>query len=153
MLVVLMNPHDFHFVTALSPDESFNGSWSIDQNLVFWFEVSFDRAGVQSKKLIVQVDKAPVHNSRMTRNFFKHNPLKRLPHPPYSLDIYLSDFYLFWKITEALIGQEIPDEISLLDAMTEILNEISIGELQHIFHSWIKRVENVIIAEGGSASS
>jgi hypothetical protein len=48
-----------------------------------------------------------------------------------------------------MIGQKIPAEINLLDAVTEILNRISTGELQRVFPSWIKRVENIIIAEGG----
>jgi hypothetical protein len=51
-----------------------------------------------------------------------------------------------------LIGREIPDEISLLDAVTEILNGISTDVLKGVFRSWIECVENVITAEGGYAS-
>jgi hypothetical protein len=43
----------------------------------------------KAKELMVHVDSAPAHNSRMTRNFFEDNPQKRLPHPPY-LQISLS---------------------------------------------------------------
>jgi histone-lysine N-methyltransferase SETMAR len=78
---------------------------------------------------MIHVDNALAHNSRMMRNFFEYNPLKRLHHPPYSPDISPSDFSLFGKVRGALIGQEIPDEISLLDAVTEILNGISTDEL------------------------
>jgi histone-lysine N-methyltransferase SETMAR len=106
----------------------------------------------KAKRLMVHVDNAPVHNSRMTRNFLEHNPLKKLPHPPYSPDISSWDFCLFGKVKGALIGQDIPDEISLLDAVTEILNRISTDELQRVFRSWIERVENVITAEGSYAS-
>jgi hypothetical protein len=63
-----------------------------------------------------------------------------------------SGFYRFGKVKGALIGQEIPDEISLLDEVTEILNGISTEELQRVFHSWIERVEYGITAEGGSVS-
>jgi hypothetical protein len=101
---------------------------------------------------MVHVDHAPVHNSRMTRNFVEHHPLKRLLHPPYSPEISPSDFYLFGKVKGAASGQGIPDEINLLDAVTEILNGISIDELQRVSRSWIERVENVIIAQGGYAS-
>jgi hypothetical protein len=100
---------------------------------------------------MVHTDNAPAHNSRMTGNFFEHNPLKRFPHPPYSLDISSSDFYHFRKVKGALVGQEIPDEISLLDTVTEILNGISTDELQRTFRSWIERVENVITVEEGNA--
>jgi hypothetical protein len=81
------------------------------------------------RKLGADIDNAPAQNSRRTQNFFRHNPLKRLLHPPYSFDVYGSDFYLFRKIKIALIKREIPDEINLLDAVTEILNGISDAEL------------------------
>jgi hypothetical protein len=79
--------------------------------------------------------------------------LNRLVHPLYSPDISPYDFYLFGKVKSALIGQEIPDEIELLDAATEILNGISSAELQAVFHSWIERVQNVSDADGGYVSS
>jgi hypothetical protein len=61
--------------------------------------------------------------------------LKRLPHLPYSPDISPSDFYLFGNGKGSLIGQEVPDEISVLDAVTEILNGISTDELQSVFRN------------------
>jgi hypothetical protein len=56
----------FSVVTMLPPDESFNVSWFIDQNLVplvqflsIWLESN-------AKEWMVHVDNAPPHNSRMT---------------------------------------------------------------------------------------
>jgi hypothetical protein len=100
------------------------------------------------KQLMVHVDNVPAHNSRMTRNFFEQNQLKMLPHPLYSPDISPWDFYLFEKVKGAPNRQEISDEISLLDAVTESLNGISTDQLQHVFRGWIEHVENVITAEG-----
>jgi hypothetical protein len=84
----------------------------------------------------------------VTQNFLEHNPLQRLPHPPYSPDISPSDFYLFGKVTNALIGREISDQIDLLEVVTEILSGISHDELQAVFHSWVERVQAVIDANG-----
>jgi hypothetical protein len=96
-LTVRWNPHGFRVVTVLPPGESFNVLWFIDQNLVplvqflsIWLESN-------AKEWMVHGDNAPPHNSRMTRNVFEHNPLKRLPHPPYSPDISPSDFYVLGK--------------------------------------------------------
>jgi hypothetical protein len=69
----------------------------------------------------------------MIRNFFEHDPLKMPPRQPYSPDISPSSFCLCGKVKGALIGQEIPDEISLLEAVTAILNGISTEELQRAF--------------------
>jgi hypothetical protein len=51
----------------------------------------------------------------MTQNFFGYRPLKRLPHPLYSLDISPPNFYLFGKLKSALIGRRISDEFDLLE--------------------------------------
>jgi hypothetical protein len=84
----------------------------------------------------------------MTQNFFKRNSLKRFPHLPYSPDISPSNFYLFGKGKRALIGWEIPDEIDLVEIVTEILNGISYAELQRGFRTWIEHVKRVIDAGG-----
>jgi hypothetical protein len=84
------NLHGFHVVTMSSPGESFNASWFIYQNF-------FPSGWSPRKTLMVHVDNAPAHKSRMTWNFFEHNPLKRLPHPSYLLDISPSYFYCFWE--------------------------------------------------------
>jgi hypothetical protein len=77
------------------------------------------------RKLVLYLDNAPAHKSRMIQNFFGHNPLKTLPHLPYFTDISPSDFYLFGTIKSVLIGRKISDEIDIIDAVLEILNGIS----------------------------
>jgi hypothetical protein len=89
----------------------------------------------KAKRLMVHVDNAPAHNSKTTRNSFEQNPLKRLSHPPHSPNTFPSDFSPFGTVKGVLIRQEIPDEISLLDAVTEILNGTSTDELQRVFRS------------------
>jgi hypothetical protein len=84
----------------------------------------------------------------MAQDFFEHIPPKRLVHPPYSPDISPSDFNLFGTIKSQLIGQEIPNEIGLFEAVSDILGAISAAELQRIFRSWIDRIERIIAAEG-----
>jgi hypothetical protein len=58
------------------------------------------------------------------------------------------DFYILGKIKSALIGQETPDEIALLVIVAQILDGISDEELQAVFLSWIKGVQNIIDANG-----
>jgi hypothetical protein len=84
----------------------------------------------------------------VAQHFFEHNPLERLPHQPYSPGISPSDFYLFGKAKNALIGREISDAIDLLEVVTEILSGISHDELQVVFRSWVKRLQALIDANG-----
>jgi hypothetical protein len=131
------------------PRASFNASWFIDGNLALSIQ-KFISAGLSAgrRKLGGHADNAPPNISRMTQNIFGHNSLKRLRHPPYSPNICPSDFSLFGKVKSALVGQEAPDEIHLLEAVTEILNGISDAEWQCVFRSWIEGVETMTDAEG-----
>jgi hypothetical protein len=105
MLTVLWNPHGFHVVTLLPPGASVNATWFIEQNLAPLLDASFPNGpDPTQRKLVVHVDNASAHNARVTQNFFEHSLLKRLPHPLYSPDISPSDFYLFGKVKDALIG-------------------------------------------------
>jgi hypothetical protein len=81
------------------------------------------------------LDNAPVHHSKMTLHFFEHSPLKTFPCSLYLRNISLFDFYLFEKVKNALIGQEIPDEIDILEIGTQILDGFSDEELQVVFRS------------------
>jgi hypothetical protein len=63
------------------------------------------------------------------------------------------DFYLLGKGESALIGLKIPDENNFLEAVTEILNDVSDAKLQDAFQSWIDRAERVIEAGGGYFTS
>jgi hypothetical protein len=84
----------------------------------------------------------------MIQNFFEYSPLNKLPCSFYFPDISLFDFYLFGKIQSTLIGQEIPDEIDLLEIVIQILDGISNEKLQAIFRNWIEYIQNIIDANG-----
>jgi hypothetical protein len=70
-----------------------------------------------------------------------------MAHPLYSPDISPSDFCLFRKVKSELIEQEIPNEMYLLEAVVEILNNISDAGVQHVFGSWLERVERELTPE------
>jgi hypothetical protein len=136
MLTVFWNSHGFHLVTILLPRPSFHVVWLIDGNLIPLLDKFFPAEwNARERKLVMHMDNAPIYNSRVTQDFFGHNPVKILPHPPYSPDIWPLDFYLFGKVKSALIGRETPDEIDLLEAITQIVNRISGAELQCVFRN------------------
>jgi hypothetical protein len=145
MLTVLWNPHEFHIVTMLPLGISFKASWFVDQNLVHllhrFFAGGWDRG---QRKFLVHLGNTATHNPKVTQNIFEHSPLKKLPQPPYSSNISPSDFYLFGKAKNSLIGQEIPDEIGLLEIVMDILDRVSGDELQAVFRSWIGCVQGEI---------
>jgi hypothetical protein len=50
--------------------------------------------------------------------------LKRAPHPAYSPDLALSDFYLFGYVKHQLQGHEFTEGAEFISAVSEILNQI-----------------------------
>jgi hypothetical protein len=131
----------------LPPGTSFNASGLIDENSVPLLD-NFFPAGwsVRQRKLVLHIDNAPAHNAKMTRDSFEHNPLKKFQHPLTPPLSSIRPLYIR-KVKGALVGREIPDEINLLEAVIEILND-SNAELQRVFRCWIARVQKVIDAEG-----
>jgi hypothetical protein len=131
---------------------SFSAATLIDQNLVPLVAKFFSRGwNPGEQKLVTHLDNTPAQNPKITQTFCEHAPLKRL-HLPYSPHIFPSDFYRFGEAKGALIGQPIPDEVGLLDAMIQMLESISSDELQSVFRNWIERVQSVIDADGGYLS-
>jgi hypothetical protein len=154
MLTVSWNSHGFRVVTMLLPRASFNAVWFTDGNSVPLVETFF-LAGWSAggRKLVVYIDSALAHNSKMTQNLFGHNSLKRPQYLSYSLDMSPSDFHLFGKVKSALIGRETLDEIDLLESVTDILNGISGAELQSVFQGRIELGERVTDARGDYLTS
>jgi hypothetical protein len=85
-------------------------------------------------------------------NLFEHHSLKKLPWPLYLPDISPLDFCVFGKRKSVLIWHEIPDEIDLLEIMTQLLDGIWDDELQAVFRSSIECVQNVIDANRDNIS-
>jgi hypothetical protein len=110
--------------------------------------ISFRGRRSDQKIVMVHIDNASSDTAQMTRNFFTHSRLRELVHPSYSPDIAPSDFYLFGKVNDQLIGTSIQDAKELLHEVVEILGSISTFELQDVFRNWIKRLEGVIETHG-----
>jgi histone-lysine N-methyltransferase SETMAR len=97
---------------------------------------------------MVGIDNTRVHTAQVTRNFFTHTGLRNLAHFPYSPDIAPSNFYLFRKVKNQLIGRSIQDEKEFSHEVMENMDSISTSELQEVFRNWMKKVESVIETDG-----
>jgi hypothetical protein len=57
-------------------------------------------------------DNTPVHTAASVKKGFADHSIQLLPHPPYSPDLALADFFLFRRVKEELVGLSM-DEDSL----------------------------------------
>jgi transposase len=74
-----------------------------------------------------------VHFSKAIEQFITENHIGRVPHPPYSPDLIPSNFWLFGHVKTSLVGQTFDEPEQLLEAITEVLNEIQPLEVVSVF--------------------
>jgi hypothetical protein len=67
-----------------------------------------------------------------------------MPHPPYSPDIALSDFYLFGTMKQRLQTREGRPFEELQENVHEILSSIGWEELEATIRAWTERLRRVI---------
>jgi hypothetical protein len=73
-----------------------------------------------------------------------------VPHPPYSLDLAPSDFWLFGHVKTSLVGQTFDEPEQLRGAITNFLNEIQSPEVVAVFSHWVERVQWILENNGDS---
>jgi hypothetical protein len=89
-----------------------------------------------------------VHFSKATEQFIPESHIGRVPHPPYSLDLAPSDFWLFGHVKTSLVSQTFDKPEQLLKAITKFLNEIQPPEVVAVFSHWVQRVRCVLENNG-----
>jgi hypothetical protein len=94
------------------------------------------------------LDICRVHFSKVAEQFLEANDILRILYPPYSPDLAPPDFWLFGCIKTALSGAKFDEPDQLLNAITELLNTISVEELRAVFDEWVERVRWVTENEG-----
>jgi hypothetical protein len=73
---------------------------------------------------------------------------KFAPHPPYSPDLALSDFFLFGYLKGETRDSFLQASDELLNAVRGLLHDISLQMLRNVFHEWINCCEQVVATEG-----
>jgi histone-lysine N-methyltransferase SETMAR len=83
------------------------------------------------------------HTSRASTDWLEEHGIHCLPHPPYSPDLALNDFYLFPTVKEKLERIQAADEDQFCECLQEILRGIDQQELNGVFQAWVRRVQEV----------
>jgi hypothetical protein len=85
----------------------------------------------------VHADNARPHTAKLSTQYFNENRMKSAPHPPYSLDLAPSDFYLFGYVKRCLAGFPFEDADQLLAAVEGVREGIDKVTLQAVFLDWM----------------
>jgi hypothetical protein len=93
---------------------------------------------------VIRADEARPHCPKTATLLLDHNSLRRAVHPPYSLDLAPSDFWLFAYLKEVVQRSSFgePDEShEVLSAIQDILRKIDHETLDAVFQEWIIRLQ------------
>jgi hypothetical protein len=77
-------------------------------------------------------------------------PIHLALHPPYSLDLAPSDFFLFRYLNEKSLGLEFKSPDALLAWINAEFERIRRESLEEVFECWIIRVQKCIEYQGDS---
>ncbi|PNF28730.1 hypothetical protein B7P43_G07777 [Cryptotermes secundus] len=135
---------EVHRKTIDQLSEETNISWSTVQRIL--------TEGLHMRRVngnwLLHHDNAPAHTALTVRQFLTSNNMVIVPHPPYSPDLALSDFFLFPRMKRSLKGKRFRDVDEVKENTLKALNSIQPQEFQHCFEQWQKRWDKCINAHG-----
>jgi histone-lysine N-methyltransferase SETMAR len=92
----------------------------------------------------VHIDNSMCHNaSKVVSEFDKHH-IARLPHPPYSPDLSLCDFWFFGMLKRILKDRGFHSHDEIEEAITMASNDLTFDEAESVFHNWMNQLRWVI---------
>ena len=97
---------------------------------------------------ILHHDNSPAHTALSVREFLATKQISVLEHPAYSPDLAPSDFFLFPKIKEILIGRHFDDIEDIRSNTTAALQGIPQNQFQNCFEGWTRRWYGCIASQG-----
>ena len=96
----------------------------------------------------IHYDNAPGHNAECTGEYLQTTNFIRIPHPPYSPDISICDFYLFGRLKNALQQQNTQTLTEIQQATHTVLSSIADDEWIRVFREWKTRLLWIIEHNG-----
>jgi len=79
--------------------------------------------------------------------------VQRVPHPSYSQELAITDFYLFASLKQKLQGIDVNDDKELKCKILTIFQGIPLDELKTSFDHWIERCQRVVANAGNYSPS
>ena len=95
---------------------------------------------------------APLHKSRLEREYLNKENIQTLQHPPCSPDLAPCDFFFFWccfpRLQKRLSGRKFNSRLALGSAAFQCLDHIPREDCKHAFEQWIQGLKKCITAKG-----
>jgi histone-lysine N-methyltransferase SETMAR len=149
MSTIIWNLTRFYIVDRLPNDTKINSAYFVTNILTPLEEAIFpQRRAPHQKRLVIHLDNCSVHTSRVSTEWLEEHGMHRMPQPPYSPDLALSDFYLFPTVKEKFERTQVADEDQFSESIQAILSDIDQEELNGVFQVWVQRIQEVSEGNG-----
>jgi hypothetical protein len=90
-------------------------------------------------RFLIHLDNSACQNGQKITRQLEAVRILRTPHPPYSPDLSLCDFWLFRFLKESIRGMESSTEVPMGSTMTTIGPNVTVHTLQFVFKEWMRR--------------
>jgi histone-lysine N-methyltransferase SETMAR len=148
MITVCFSSQGLQLIHLLPPKSTMTATVFIRDILRELEKVFITKALPEGTPHFVHYDNARAHVCKMTSQFLLTSTLERMPHPPYSPDISLCDFYLFGYLKHYLGGMSFENPILLKNHIVAMMKGISAATYTNVFKNWIERIDFVIESGG-----
>jgi transposase len=88
----------------------------------------------------VHMDNSMSYNGAKITDKLEKRHIGRAPHPPYSPDLSLCDFWSFRILKQKMKERVFRSEEQILAAITETWNELTFEDIQRVFHNWMEHL-------------
>jgi len=107
------------------------------------------RRGMLTRGVSLLHDNARSHTARLTQDLLVSFGWDIVTHPPYSLDLALSDYHLFNKLKEFLGGQRFSNDEEVQDAVENWLREVERKVYDKGIQKLVLKLQKCIDLNGG----
>ena len=98
--------------------------------------------------ILLHHDNAPSHSSHVVLDTIKELDIEILPHPPYSPDFAICDFWLFPNLKNKLCSEKYESREELRRAVDRYLWDMSRDGLHHMFRAWVEWWDKCKLCKG-----
>jgi hypothetical protein len=149
MLIIFMDIRGIVHKEFVSPGQTFNGKFYCEVLRRLRKNVRRKRPKMwKNGNWLLHPDNAPAHTSFVVREFLIKNNVTTVPHPAYSADLALCDFYVFPKMKFRLKGRRFASIEEVQAESQQILNTLTPAELSEFFEKWQNRWDRFVQAQG-----
>jgi hypothetical protein len=139
MITIFFNPHSFAIIDALPKRVPFNAAYFIEHVVIPLHQRHLTAsADIARRKLRLHFDNSPCHTAVIVAQEMQRLRCEQVPHPRYSPDLAICDFYLFGRLKHQLRGIAVETEEELVGEVSRVLATLSIEELRRAFDHWIE---------------